>query len=519
MRRCAATRITDIQYQPLSVSTIQATNRALSGSGAVGLVVVAIYLTFVGYLESDDLFYYSGAMGWLTHFPYVGSNHWSIRHCIVLPMALGFKLFGQSEATLLLPSLCYACFLLILLGSIAGYLAGWKAGWLAVALSGTTPAIATGASFVATDIPEAFFVIASIWSWHLGRELRQDRFMVLSGLAAGCALITRETTVALLLFYVAQFVFGRGRGFRAYLLLAVGLVAVVAADWLYLYHMSGDPLYRIHMALKGAQGDGPQLETVGDTASGVDRFGTIALPTLLRPFGAIFLNQNYGILFWFAVPAATWLSMRGSGEAKQSARAFLGFAGTWFVVSSYVLAKWLWVIPRYYIVGVILVIPLAIWLSNLMSRRPLTATIVCLLLLGSGLTLDFGSTVGVMAGERGLVAFVQAHPGVIHTDPATARGASWLLAQSGLENRVSTDLPASGELYYFDSRPRRPIPALWPLREIPSNWTELYSKMYPTKWTSAIVQNLGISSLLPPGLRVKIDPPPLKIGVYRVPSI
>lgn len=495
---------------------MRARTRVASLVGAVGLAVLAVVLNFVGYLESDDIYYSQGAIGWLTDAPYLGPSHWTIRHCIVLPMALSFKLFGQSEATLVLPSLFYAALLLALLGSIAGHLAGWKAAALAVALAGTTPAIASGASFVATDLPEAVFVIGSLWAWHRGREARRPGLMVLSGLAAGCAMITRETTAALLVFYLAAFVAERGRGFRGYLFMAAGFIAVVGADWLYLYLMSGDPLYRLHIAMGGAQGDGPQLETAGDAASGVDRFGAIALPRVLRPFGAVFLNQNYGLLFWFAVPAAAWLAMRARGEVRRSAVVFLGFFATWFVVSGYLLATWLWVIPRYYVVGVVLVVPLAVWLDGLMSRRPVRAAVACVMLLGSGLALDLGSTVGMMAGERGLVAAVQAHPGTMHTDPATARGASWLLARQGLETRVSTALPGPGELYFFDSRPRRPIPTTWPLRNIPTDWVLIETQTYPTKWTGPLVRALGVGAMLPPGLRGKVDPVPLTTALYRV---
>lgn len=489
---------------------------AASLAAAVAWAALAIVLNFVGYAESDDLAYASGASGWLTSAPYLGTSHWAIRHCIVLPMALGFKLFGENEATLVLPSLCYAALLLVLLGNIAARLGGWKAAALTIALAGSVPAVATGASLVSTDLPEAFFIIGSVWAWHCGREGGRPALLLVSGLAAGCAVITRETTVALLLFYLIAFVANGGRGTQNYLIMAAGFVLVVGVDWLYLNAMSGDPLYRLHVVMKGAQGDGPQLEMPGDGVSGVDRFGAIALPRALRPFGALFLKQNFGLLFWVAVPAAVWLVVRGHGEAQRSAATFLGLFGTWVVVSGYTLAPWLWVIPRYYLVCIVLIVPLAVLLSSLLSQKSLWAAAVAALLLGSSLALDLGSTIGIIAGERSLVAAVRAYPGVMHTDPSTARGASWLLAQQGLEKRVSTDLPAAGDLYFFDSRPRRTVPANWPLRSVPTGWVPLETKTHPTKWTGPLVRALGLEALLSPGLRAKVDPVPLTTAVYRV---
>ena len=256
------------------------------------------------------MFYFQGAVGWITHSPFLGLDHWSIRHMIILPMVFGFKLFGESEATLILPSICYALLFLFLVGAVTRHLGGMRAAWLAVVLAGVTPAVATGATFVTTDMPEAFFILCSMWLWHRGREIKSPLFMAISGMAAGCGLITRETTIALLVFYFLVFIIEKGHWFRGWLWLTAGLVLVIGSDWLYLYSMSGDPLYRIHIALKGASGDGPQLELTDNSDSGVDRFGAVRTPLLLRPFGAVFVNQNFGLLFWACSAGLNILSFR-----------------------------------------------------------------------------------------------------------------------------------------------------------------------------------------------------------------
>src|SRR3546814_16242843 len=40
-------------------------------------------------------------------FPYVGPLHPSLRHLIVIPLGMSFRLFGVNEARVILPSLLY----------------------------------------------------------------------------------------------------------------------------------------------------------------------------------------------------------------------------------------------------------------------------------------------------------------------------------------------------------------------------------------------------------------------------
>ncbi len=486
-------------------------------AAALVVAIFAIWQTFVGYIDSDDVAYAQAASGWVAHVPYLGGSHWGLRHTIVLPMALGFRIFGENEATLVLPSLLYAGLLLGLLGSIAATLGGWRAAAVTIAVAGSVPVFATGASLVSTDLPEAFFIIGSVWAWFRGLGRGRPALMVISGIAAGLAITTRETTVALFLFYFAVFVIGRGAHFRDYLLMATGCIVVCGLDTLYLYLLSDDPLYRIHTAMRGAQNDGPQMETAGEAASGVDRFGAIALPRWLRPLGAMFLNQNFGLLFWFAVPVATWLALRGLPDSRRVSRVLLGLAVMWVLVLGYALAPWLWVIPRYYAVCMVLIVPLGLVLARRVPYRSWLPFSLIGVLLGSNLALDLGATTGAFAGERALVTAARSHGGIVHTDPATARGASWLLAREELDTHVTTDLPREGDLYFWNGRPRRPIPAGWPLTVAPPGWEILEQTASAPRWTAMLLRVSGIERFLPAGLRAKLDPPPVLTNLYRVP--
>src|SRR5689334_4468096 len=65
---------------------------------------VLMSLAWVGYVGSDDHSYAEGALGWLSHFPYVGDDHWTLRHTVVIPLAAALGLFGMHEINLGLPS-------------------------------------------------------------------------------------------------------------------------------------------------------------------------------------------------------------------------------------------------------------------------------------------------------------------------------------------------------------------------------------------------------------------------------
>jgi 4-amino-4-deoxy-L-arabinose transferase-like glycosyltransferase len=66
-----------------------------------------LHFGWVGFIGSDDALYVEGARSWLHSFPYLGDTHWALRHTFVIPVALAFRMFGESEASLTLVSLFY----------------------------------------------------------------------------------------------------------------------------------------------------------------------------------------------------------------------------------------------------------------------------------------------------------------------------------------------------------------------------------------------------------------------------
>src|ERR1700741_1537264 len=80
---------------------------ALDVALLAALVGFTSWLGYVGFIASDDGSYSEAAIGWLDHFPYVGINHWGLRHAVVLPVALSFLVSGINEVSMILPTRVY----------------------------------------------------------------------------------------------------------------------------------------------------------------------------------------------------------------------------------------------------------------------------------------------------------------------------------------------------------------------------------------------------------------------------
>ena len=494
--------------------------RAAAAGLTVLFVVGVLALAWTGFTQSDDQFYAAAASGWAFHFPYLPDSHWGVRHTVVLPIALAFRLFGQSEATLAAAPVLYAVLLLGLCFLITRRVAGFGAALLAVVILAAVPQFAADASIVVEDPAEAFFMLSSLLAFHLAWRHRRSGGFVLAGVLAGLGFLTRETTVVLLLLYGVLFLTDYGGRRVAYVWMGVGFCLVVGADTALLWWASGDPLYRVHMALDGIHHDNPGMAAQFATHDGVDRFGDLAAPRWLQPLVILFLNQDYGLLFWFGIPAAVLLvADRSPSEGRRILRLLCGFALLWLLVLSYGFT-FLWVIARYYFVlAVVIAVPLAIALARLLrGRRAWIAGLAIAGLLGSDLLLIAASNRDPLFGERGLVSVAgTTRSGTVFTDPGTATGAAWLLAVHHLGRRVRVGVPGAGGLYYFD-HPRRGIPADWPIQSPRPGWIAVRRFVKPPTPVARLLRGLGLARFLPGVLAHKLLPPPQTGVLYRVPA-
>ena len=493
--------------------------RAAAGVLTVLFVVGIIALAWTGFTQSDDQFYAAAGAGWAFHFPYLPDTHWGVRHMVVWPIALAFRLFGESDATLAASPLFYATLLLGLCFLLTRRIAGFGAALLAVALLAAVPQFAADASIVVEDPAEAFLLLCSLLVFHFAWQRNRNGAFMLSGVLAALAFLTRETSLVLLLLYGLLFLADYGGRRVAYIWMGVGFCVVVGADTALLWWASGDPLYRVHLALNGIHHDNPGLAAQFATQPGLNRFGNLAAPRWLQPLVILFLDQSYGLLFWFGIPAAVLLMTdRARSEGRLILRLLCGFALLWLLVLSYGFT-FLWVIARYdFVLAVVVTIPLAIALSRMLrDRQRWLAVLVIAALLGSDVLLIAASNRDPLFGERALVALVRETPGgTVLTDPGTATGAAWLLRVHHLAGRVRVGMPKPGDLYYFD-HPWRGIPGDWPIHAPPSSWIAVQRFAKPPSLVARLLREFGLARLLPGVLARKLLPPPQTAALYRVP--
>jgi 4-amino-4-deoxy-L-arabinose transferase-like glycosyltransferase len=493
----------------------------------LGLIIVlavgafAAWLGWVGFIESDDLFYADAARNWVAHFPFVASNHWGLRHMIVLPIAASFAVGGVGESTLVLPLTCYFLLFLAMSYWVLVRLVGSAAAVLATCLLALTPLFSTLASFVVTDLVETLFVIASFWFFYFAPASRHRRtLLLLAGLCAGFAWITRETSLVLIVFYGVLFLLGRRIPRLEYFWIAGGFLVVVGLDTAYLASASGDLLYRYHMTLKGVAGDNPIDQAARfPVQNGFDRHGVVAAPHIVQPIIMLFTSHQFGFLFFLAVPALAALFRSRPGAWPSGPVPLLCLLGAlWFVILSYGIPS-LWVQPRYQTVLVYCtVLIVAVWIADLARGRRSLAVALTLLLVASDVVLIYLDSNDLLFGERALVAFAERSNETIETDPMTRASADFLLRIKGLGDHVAVGSPAAGALFFENIIPHRPLSPVEAAAFKPQPGWQIVGRIDETPGLGArLLHGSGLEAYLPIRVRQRLDPPPRGGVLYRVP--
>ena len=484
----------------------------------VGVAVFFVSFGWIGFSESDDVFYAAAAQGWQGSF-FLSQSHWGLRHAIVLPMALIFGLFGQNELTLVAPILLYLALILALVFYCAYRLAGFFAGLVAALLVVSIPVVSAGASIVYTDLPETFFALTSAALFIVALGKKQSKYFILSGAAAGLGMITRETSVVLAAFYGLLFLFNFGGRRSNYLWIGFGAALVLALDTAYLAGSSGDLFYRLHVSQKGVSGDNPALAAQFITHQGLDRFGTLEAPRWLQAWIVLFFSQHFGIFTWLALPAGIWLALKGAEQSRVEIRLFMLLALSWFVMLSYVFT-FLWLVPRYQILTACsLAIPLAVWLTGTFaSGRQVLAAGLLAADLAVGLLATGVSDRNPLFGEKTMLEVVAKTGATVVTDPATLRGVTWLADAKGLRERVVARIPVAGELYFMNEHPRRGLPGDWPLQKPEQHWTLIEGFVEPARPMGKFVLSTGAGRFLPSAVIRKLNPAPRHAALYHVPG-
>ncbi|WP_206668725.1 ArnT family glycosyltransferase [Lacisediminimonas profundi] len=420
------------------------------------LAAIAMMARFhVGFQGGDDKSYLTGAIGWLQGFPYVGDNHWALRHTITIPTALSVKLFGLNEVSVGLSNSIYFLLFTGLNAWMVSKHFGGRCAAIASLLILTLPGFIVLSTYLDIDIPELLFVSLSFWlfRWALDHPAASSAWIA-SGALLGIAFITRETSAAMVLFLGILFLFHPMAPRSRYLLQAGSFATVIAIDWGYLTAMTGNPFYRYRIDFNHDHVDRfAQVARTVERGGLIDSEGNLSINVFLDPVLNLLVTQKYGVVFWLLVPAmlAVW---KGRRSMQQRTLLLLGGLGlVWFLFIA--LNPRLYLVPRYFIVPAwIASIAVAWWLVDLFgrSRRRLAGVTLLAMLVGVNLLALSVENINPRFTERQMVAWVAAHPGErVYSDLETIGKVRHLLRFSGIPmDRVAAGRPVDKAIFFYN---------------------------------------------------------------------
>ncbi|MEQ9606915.1 MAG: glycosyltransferase family 39 protein [Kiloniellaceae bacterium] len=487
----------------------------------IAITIASLWFAWVGWLDSDDKRHVVEGIGWYEQFPYVGPLHPSLRHPIVFPLGMSFRLFGINEFSVILPNLLYYAGLLAVTYVFLARFTNRHIAFIATALITTTPIFVIQATVVFSDITEAFFVALSFWLFMEATRIERPTLWLLLGAGAAAAMgwFTRETVGALILLFGVLFLAGYKLPRARYWIMAGGFLPLVALEALFMWSMTGSPIYRYTTMLFSRENFNKKGELAGDV---FNRIGNVSVNPVVDPVVVLFANHEFGLLFFFALPVALWACFSKALPANERAlaRILSILAVLWFLLVALGMIN---LHPRYFTVtAYAAAIILAIWLYRLLiGPRRLLAVAAIVVLFGANLTAIYLDNRNPLFGERSLRAYLEENPVALRTDPVTQRRTEFFLTIDGREDLVTGGLPEPGALYFYN--PNRAIEIrrsdLDPRDYAPKpGWELVWQAEEDRRFTGIVLEALGLDRRLPQGLWRRLDAPNLPVAVYRIPA-
>ena len=475
---------------------------------------------WVGFLGSDDVTYAKGGYGWLEDFPFVG-GHGTIRYPITIPIAVSFLMLGQHEFAMVLPSLLYM-FGFLALTWFAVKRAGAVSGgdWLplgALAALTTCPLLVIQSSIASVDIVEMFYLFASAYLfWRCVENGPDAKRLFWAGALAGLGFLTRETAIFIALFYALYFAIGYRFHRGHYLWIAVGFIAVWLVEVIYLWIMTGDPLYRITISLN-------HDSSIDRT---IDLAGNMIVHPIVDPLLVLLANQEFMALFFVAIPLGGWLcfSRQIEPQLQRFARIVATLGLVWFVTAG-AAQKLLPLNPRYFMVTCASACILTgVALAQLWQRhsRQWAVLLVAAFLLGTNLLGIYVENKDSMFGERKLAALTAAQPAqIFHTDPMTRYRADMLLRWEAAQPHVLAQAPQTGALYLHNPKWADSANFMMNAEQIPAfkaqpSWQRIDSWEPEPPMITQAIEASGLSALIPRGIWQKLRYRHPPVTLYRV---
>jgi 4-amino-4-deoxy-L-arabinose transferase-like glycosyltransferase len=470
------------------------------GASLLGLTLFSLLLAgmltlgWVGYLASDDNAYIGRAEEWLSSSPSLPHDHWSTRHPLTLSIAASYRVFGSGELQAIVPSLLFGCAIIIITFFTTVSRFGLPAGLICGTLLSTTPLTIEVLTYPNVDVVEAFFVICAVICFvrSIGNS-GQLHTLFISGLLSGLAIETRETAVALIIFFTLLFVFRPMMQRWRYSAIAAGTLSILAIEMLYYIINSGAPFLRYQIAIKA-------VATVDPLASGA---GNVVGGWLASPL-ALLINNEFGLLFWVALAASCYLFIDGKTILhSRILNLITSLAVIWFVCIQYIFG--LMPLPRYFFVPTVVATILAgVWLCCVVTpRHHATALIIFGTILFTNVILVDLSNQQLLLPERELVRLAAVTKKIVYTDPRTKWRAERLLKWAGLSPGIISDrTPTPGSLFLYSQKaieraeagPNGPFD---PHDYTPSaDWIPIYETRGTPTWTGRLLQLLGLEDWL-----------------------
>jgi 4-amino-4-deoxy-L-arabinose transferase-like glycosyltransferase len=413
-------------------------------------------LFWTGFMASDDAIYRDTALRWLADPAVLPYEHWGFRYTVICPLAGLFALFGDTRALLGGLALAYG---IVLVGGaillVRRFGGGAAALWAGVLLA-SSPLLVIAASTLNVDIPETVFLLASLGLFVTATErAAPEGWLVACGIAAGLAMMTRETALGLLIVYGLLFLRGAYFPRGLYLWGALGVALVLGAEMAWFAAQGESVLYRLEIIAR-------THDVVAGTADPGFDTGNISHSPLWGPPLALLVNQEFGLLF-FAAPVAAWRLWR--------TRPVSGGQRVFIEVAVIAMAVWcLWIgysgtvfpLPRYFMLPAVLACALTgMWLARI-GRRRAAGVVLALLVLANLACLSVENTRPRFAAQA-LAGWIETHPrgGVVHTDAWTVRRTAMLLHWSDADprRRLSTAPAGPGALVFVDPNVDAPFVA------------------------------------------------------------
>lgn len=496
-------------------AAVRPSRRMVAGFVVAALLIAELSLSvhptgFAGG-PSDDQRYLDAALAWWRSGPSAGTTHWALRVPLIAAIDAMFRLAGPSLAALLtVPRLFYALFVASAAGAMVRW-AGMRAAWVWLALVVTSPVLHEMATSCFPEIVELAFGTLSLVAFAAGRQAvgwRRAGWMALAGLALGLAVLVRETAAFLALGYL-WLAARRPAGPRAaYLALAGGLLLPPLADVTWLWWLSGDWLYRLHVDANHIHIYSAHLK--GGVFRGGPPFLNLALARLwipagptrvhwaLNPIGDFLIDPAFGFVILacllLAIPAVRGRHRLPLPPGMVPAMLAIG-------IGCYVTVTWVFTLrpqPRYYLpvaaaaAQIGLAVALAAMLARAETRRRARLLLAPVLAAGA-VTILMTRDAGWQA--KTAVPYMAAHPGIYAAEPNIAGRIAYRATVAGAAPAIIGTPPVGGyRITEAGSRDwqaaggMRPQPGYRDVALLPVRQSALYALLHPNYWRAMRIE-------------------------------